>query len=41
MVGNLLKTPDYLLVMAEMEIFLGQMWICVAPVRFNKPFVRT
>lgn len=41
MVGNPPKTPDYQLVMAEIEIFLGQMRIRVAPVRFNKPFVRT
>lgn len=29
------ETPDYQLVMAEIEIFLGQMRIRVAPVRFN------
>lgn len=41
MLGNPPETPDYLLVMAEIERFIGQMWIRVAPVIFNKPFVRT
>ena len=39
--GNPPETPDYLLVMAEIEIFVCLMWIRVAPVIFNKPFVRT
>jgi hypothetical protein len=40
-VGNPPETPDFQLVMAEIEILLGQMRIRLAPVRFNKPFVKT